>query len=87
MGAALIAHFVMNQVRSPDISPLGRYSLPDGRAWGVVAMVILGSFVAAESVYLVSGPGSSDSMGGIADYTVESDLIVELLGDGDGIHW
>ncbi len=83
MGAALIAHFVMNQVRSPDISPLGRYSLPDGRAWGVVAMVILGSFVAAESVYLVSGPDSSDSMGGIADYTVESDLIVELLGDGD----
>ena len=82
MGAALIAHFVMNQVRSPDISPLGRYSLPDGRTWGVVAMVILVPFAAAETVYLVSGPDSSDSMGGVADYTVDSNFSLEQLGVG-----
>ncbi|MFL2978930.1 MAG: sodium/proline symporter [Candidatus Thalassarchaeaceae archaeon] len=82
MGSALIAHFVMNQIRSPDVSPLGRYSMPDGRTWGVVAMVILVPFAAAETVYFVTGPDSSDSMGGVADYTVDSDLIVEQLGEG-----
>ena len=31
MGAAFITHFVMNQIRSPEISPLGRYDWPDDR--------------------------------------------------------
>ena len=45
-------------------------------------MVILVPITTAETVYFVSGPDSSDSMGGIADYTVDSNLILEQLGSG-----
>ncbi|MBA45140.1 MAG: hypothetical protein CMB31_00950 [Euryarchaeota archaeon] len=69
MGAALIAHFIMNQVRSPDISPLGRYSLPDGRTVGVAAIVLLVPFSAGEVAYFFGKPDST-SMGGLGNYTV-----------------
>ena len=41
MGAAFITHFVMNQLRSSDISPLGRFDLPDFKTIGIGALVIL----------------------------------------------
>ena len=31
MGAAFLTHFVMNKIRSPELSPLGRYDFPDNR--------------------------------------------------------
>ena len=41
MGAAFITHFVMNQLRSSDISPLGRFDLPDFKTIGIGALVRL----------------------------------------------
>ncbi len=69
MGAAFITHFIMNQVRNPDISPLGRYSLPDGRTVGVAAIVLLVPFSAGEVAYFFGKPDST-SMGGLGNYTV-----------------
>jgi Na+/proline symporter len=68
MGAAFIVHFVMNQVRSPDVSPLGRYDLPDQKKLGAIAATIIVSFCAFEVTYLVTAP--SNSSGGVGDYVV-----------------
>lgn len=81
VGAAFIAHFISNAIRTPDVSPLGRFSIPDGRTIGIAAMVLLVPFSAGEIGYMITKPDSS-SMGGVADYTVDSNLIMENLGEG-----
>ena len=82
MGAAFIAHFVMNQVRTPEVSSLGRYNWPDGKKLGAIGSVIGLVFLAGEVGYLVSAPDSSDSMGGVGDYTIDSTLFVDDFVDG-----
>ena len=81
VGAAFIAHFISNAIRTPDVSPLGRFSIPDGRTIGIAAIVLLVPFSAGEIGYMITKPDSS-SMGGVADYTVDSNLIMENLGEG-----
>ena len=82
MGAAFIAHFVMNQVRTPEVSSLGRYNWPDGKKLGAIGSVIGLVFLGGEVGYLVSAPDSSDSMGGVGDYTIDSTLFVDDFVDG-----
>ena len=82
MGAAFIAHFIMNQVRTPEVSSLGRYNWPDGKKLGAIGTVIGLTFLAGEVSYLVNAPDSSDSMGGVGDYTIDSTLFVDDFVDG-----
>ena len=63
MGAAFATHFVMNQVRTPEMSSLGRYNWPDGKKLGAIGSVIGLVFLAGEVGYLISAPSSSSSMG------------------------
>ena len=80
MGAAFITHFIMNQTRSPELSPLGRFDLPDQKKMGAIAAAIIVPFCAFEVTYLVTAPdSSSDSMGGVGNYTaliVKEDVTV-----------
>ena len=82
MGAAFIAHFVMNQIRTPKVSSLGRYNWPDGKKLGAIGSAIGLVFLAGEVGYLVSAPNSSNSMGGVGDYTIDSTLSVDDFVDG-----
>ena len=82
MGAAFIVHFVMNQTRTPDVSPFGRYSMPDQKKMGAIAATIIVSFCAFEVTYLVTAPDSSDAMGGVGEYTIDSTLFVDDFADG-----
>ena len=82
MGAAFIAHFVMNQIRTPEVSSLGRYNWPDGKKLGAIGSVIGLALLVSEVGYLVSAPDSSDSMGGVGDYTIDSTLFVDDFVDG-----
>lgn len=58
MGAAFVTHFVMNQIRSSDISPLGRFDLPEGQKLKVIAASIIIPFSAIELTYFLAGPDS-----------------------------
>ena len=82
MGAAFATHFVMNQVRTPEMSSLGRYNWPDGKKLGAIGSVIGLVFLAGEVGYLISAPSSSSSMGGVGDYTIDSTLFVDDFADG-----
>ena len=83
MGAAFITHIVMNQLRSSDVSPFGRYELPDHRTLAVGAMVILAPVTAVEATYFISGPDSLESNGGPSgDWLVEGNFGSEQLSDG-----
>ena len=83
MGAAFITHLVMNQLRSSDLSPLGRYELPDSRTLAVGAMIILAPVTAVEATYVISGPDSLESNGGPSgDWLVEANFGSEQLSDG-----
>jgi hypothetical protein len=83
MGAAFITHIVMNQLRSSDVSPFGRYELPDHRTLAVGAMVILAPITAVEATYFISGPDSLESNGGPSgDWLVEGNFGSEQLSDG-----
>ena len=68
MGAAFATHFIMNAIRTPDVSSLGRFELPDQKKMGAIAAAILIPFCAFEVSYLVAGP--SNSSGGVGDYVV-----------------
>ncbi len=81
MGAAFATHFVMNQVRTPEMSSLGRYNWPDGKKLGAIGSVIGFVFLAGEVGYLISAPSSSSSMGGVGDYTIDSTLFVDDFAD------
>ena len=61
MGAAFAAHFIMNKIRSPDVSSLGRFSLPDRNKLVTFAAIILLPIAGLEATYLVKGPDSSSS--------------------------
>ncbi len=83
MGAAFITHFVMNQLRSSDISPLGRFDLPDFKTIGIGALVILAPVTVVEASYIFAGPDSLESEGGPSgDWLVEASFGSEQLADG-----
>ena len=83
MGAAFITHFVMNQLRSSDISPLGRFDLPDFKTIGIGALVILAPVTVVEASYIFAGPDSLESDGGPSgDWLVEVSFGSEQLADG-----
>ena len=83
MGAAFITHFVMNQLRSSDISPLGRFDLPDFKTIGIGALVILAPVTVVEASYIFAGPDSLESDGGSSgDWLVEASFGSEQLADG-----
>ena len=83
MGAAFITHFMMNQLRSSDISPLGRFDVPDFKTIGIVAFVILAPVTVVEASYIFAGPDSLESDGGPSgDWLVEASFGSEQLADG-----
>ena len=83
MGAAFITHFLMNQLRSSDISPLGRFDLPDFKTIGIGALVILAPVTVVEASYIFAGPDSLESDGGPSgDWLVEASFGSEQLADG-----
>jgi hypothetical protein len=83
MGAAFITHFVMNKIRFPDISPLGRYDWPDDRKTRAIAAALIIPFGAIEATYAISGPDSVDSISGPSgDWFVEATFGSEQLADG-----
>ena len=72
MGAAFAVHFIMNQVRTPEVSSLGRYNWPDQKKMGAIAAAIIIPFGAFEVSYLTSAPDSVDSE------NVQGEWLVEL---------
>ena len=83
MGAAFITHFMMNKLRSSDISPLGRFDIPDFKTIGVGALVILAPVTVVEASYIFAGPDSLESDGGPSgDWLVEASFGSEQLADG-----
>ena len=83
MGAAFITHIAMNQLRSSDVSPLGRYELPDPRTLAVGAMVVLVPVAAIETTYFISGPDSLESNAGPSgDWLVEGNFGSHQLSEG-----
>ena len=83
MGAAFIIHFIMNQLRSSHISPLGRFELPDFKTLSIGALVILAPITAGEVVYVIAGPDSLDGGGGSpGSWFVEADFDTEQFEDG-----
>ena len=83
MGAAFITHFLMNQIRSPDISPLGRFDLPDFKTLGIGALIVLAPVSIVEGTYVLKGPDSLDSSAGTSgEWFVETSFGSEQLADG-----
>ncbi len=90
MGAAFIAHFVMNQIRTPEISSLGRFEIPTQEKLATFAIVIALGLVMSEAVYYVSAPDSSNvsnSKGGyLVTYTQDNVIFTsgsEYINDGE----
>ena len=81
MGAAFATHFTLNYMRTPKIAPLGRFKLPKRSQYGAVAAAIIIPFGAVEAAYLLGSPESSDSMGGIGDYSISGTISYETLGN------
>jgi hypothetical protein len=81
MGAAFITHFAMNYARTPKVAPLGRFKLPKRSQYGAVAAAIIIPFGAIEATYMFGGPDSSDSMGGVGNYSISGDVSYEILGN------
>ncbi|MDB3854685.1 sodium/proline symporter [Euryarchaeota archaeon] len=83
MGAAFIIHFIMNQLRSSHISPLGRFELPDFKTLGIAVLVILAPITAGEVAYIIAGPDSLEGGGkSPGSWFVETDFDIEQLADG-----
>ena len=83
MGAAFITHFLMNQIRSPDLSPLGRFDLPDFKTLGIGALIIMAPVSIVEGTYVLKGPDSLDSSAGTSgEWFVETSFGSEQLADG-----
>ena len=81
MGAAFITHFTMNYFRTPKIAPLGRFKLPKKSQYGAVAAAIIIPFGVIEATYVLGTPESSDSMGGVGNYSISGDFSYEVLGN------
>ena len=56
--------------------------MPDQKKMGAIAATIIVSFCAFEVTYLVTAPDSSDAMGGVGEYTIDSTLFVDDFADG-----
>ena len=84
MGAAFIAHFIMNWKRTPHVSSLGRFNWPDTKKIGTFAAVIIIPLAGLEATYLATAPNSSSStnLGGIGDYSVTGTYAYHQIGDG-----
>ena len=83
MGAAFVTHFFMNQIRSPDLSPLGRFDLPDFKTLGIGALIVLAPISIVEGTYVLKGPDSLDSSAGASgEWFVETSFDSEQLADG-----
>lgn len=83
MGAAFLTHFVMNKIRSPELSPLGRYDFPDNRKTRALAAAVIIPFGAFETAYIVSGPDPLSSDNGISgNWIVSGNFDNETLADG-----
>ena len=83
MGAAFFTHFLMNQLRGSEISPLGRFDLPDFKTIGIGALVVLAPVTVVEASYILAGPDSLESDGGPSgDWLVEASFGSEQLADG-----
>ena len=82
MSAAFIAHFIMNQMRTPNISPLGRFNLPDKTKLSAIATTLLIGLGGAEIWYLVASPDSSDSKGTVGQWNIISKFSNHTLDDG-----
>ena len=61
MGAAFAAHFILNAMRTPDVSSLGRYNWPDRKKIGTFAAAIIIPFAGLEVTYLATAPDSMNS--------------------------
>ena len=90
MGAAFIAHFVMNEVRSPELSSFGRFEMPSREKFGAIAAVIALGLVLSEAVYFIAAPDSSNSSDskGIYYVTIIEEVMVldsgsEYINDGE----
>ena len=79
MGAAFATHFILNQVRTPEVSSIGRYDWPDQKKLGAIAAAILIPFCAFEVSYLVANQNSSEGAG---DYIVIVQENWHTLGEG-----
>ena len=74
MGAAFAVHFILNQVRTPEVSSLGRYNWPDQKKMGAIAAAIIIPFGAFEVSYLTSAPDSVDSENVQGEWLVDLEL-------------
>ena len=83
MGAAFITHFIMNQLRTSHISPLGRYKLPDFKTLSIAGLVILAPITVGEVAYIIAGPESLDrDLKSPGSWFVETEFDTEQLADG-----
>jgi hypothetical protein len=83
MGTAFITHFIMNQLRTSHISPLGRFELPDFKTLGIAALVIVAPITVGEAAYIIAGPDSLEVGGSNpGSWFVETDFDSEQLSDG-----
>ena len=90
MGAAFIAHFVMNEIRSPELSSFGRFEMPSREKFGAIAAVIALGLVLSEAVYFIATPDSSNSSDSKGMYyvTIIEEVMVldsgsEYINDGE----
>jgi Na+/proline symporter len=90
MGAAFIAHFVMNEIRSPELSSFGRFEMPNREKLGAIAAVIALGLVLSEAVYFIAAPDSSNSSDSKGMYyvTIIEEVMVldsgsEYINDGE----
>lgn len=90
MGAAFIAHFVMNEIRSPELSSFGRFEMPSREKFGAIAAVIALGLVLSEAAYFIAAPDSSNSSDskGIYYVTIIEEVMVldsgsEYINDGE----
>ena len=79
MGAAFATHFILNQIRTPEVSSLGRFDWPDQKKLGAIGAAILIPFCAFEVSYLVTNYNSSEGAG---DYIVILQSNWHTLGEG-----
>jgi hypothetical protein len=82
MGAAFIAHFIMNEIRSPELSSFGRFEMPNREKLGAIAAVIALGLVLSEVVYFIAAPDSSNSSDSKGMYYVNINQEVVALDSG-----
>jgi hypothetical protein len=83
MGAAFIIHFIMNQLRTSHISPLGRFEFPDFKTLGIATLVIFAPIIVGETAYIIAGPDSlQEDVKNPGSWFVETSFDSEKLADG-----